>query len=699
MGFNQRIGVQFVAYGGNVNQMFAGLNGSIMNTGRVASQANRQFGMFNRTLQAVRTTARYAFAGSIVFGTVNAIRSLAQFQSQLGDINAILGTSEERINRLGDALINVSTRTVTPVGELQDSVRNIVSTMGEDLTNPQLQQWSELFSKGARVAETDAYNFGNTIMGMRNAFGMSTKDMEGIANEFYATIKLSAGTTGDEWAKFSGRLVAGASNAGVSLEEMNAMFVLMSRQGGTAATNIRHLSQLLMNIRNPGASHQKFWDQLGLTKTAMANMSGKEILEKLMGGVRARGGVTTRRVTEDQLALMEEQVPGSTGIGGPASIMLSNLFGRMESRRAFAVLFNQWENMDKNAPGFAQTLQRLNESFNNTGQGVNTVQEAFEKWLKRNQMQQAATAVGNLSLKILNNFTPAFNIMSGAITKFSNWLGGKGGGKIKDFFGGLIPDSGRGRAAMGIGAGVGLGALGVGVLLSRRLRGMARFGIGGAITAQTAENLVTGVANGTMTAPFWVIIHPSSNILGAKMGGSPTGPLSGTSWLDKLKKWGTRAAGVAGAAAGAGKYVFRGGRWILRGSAAAGFGFGAVPDELDPKDVWPDRKPEGRSNWKKFADFMGFFDKNTTRRPGLERALQQREHIEMKRHGLAIERQRKQTPTKMTFEANAEARRILQLFDISLTTPDGRVKIPTKRWPNPPPRSRGQKNAGNRGSP
>lgn len=698
MGFNQRIGVQFVAYGGNVNSFMSSLNGQLTNTGRVAAQSQRQLGIFNRTLTAIRTTARYAFAGSIVFGAVNAVRGLAQFQSQLGDINSVLNTTEGQIDRLGDRLLTFSTQTATPVGDLQDSVRNIVSTMGQ-LEPEQLTTFAKLFSQGARVAETDAYNFGNTVMGMRNAFNLSTKDMQGIANEFVQTITDSAGTTGDEWAKFSGRLVAGASNAGVSLEEMNAMFVLMSRQGGTAATNIRHLSQLLMNIRNPGAGHQKFWDQLGLTKTAMSHMNGVQILERVFQAIRQKGGIGKMgTMTEDQLLALE-QGEGRTGITGPASILLSNMVGRMESRRALAVLFNQWNNPDPRNPGFRGEVVRQQRSFRGE-QGVRdiqTVEQAFDRWLKRNQMQQAALAVSNLSTVMLNNFTPAFSAMSRSITKFSLWLGGEGGKQIHDFVGGMvdrIPGSIKGRAGL-IGAGAGVGGLAA-LLLSRRLRGVARTGLGAALTAEALPNAVAGIANGTRAAPFWVVIHPESQLFGGGgFGGGfgpgrPTGTSGKPGWASRFGSWAKGGIGAALGAVGRGGKVGRAalgaeGLFLTLAAMTQGSKWGVPGYDIGRDDPVLTAGIFG-TGWGGLNRMMRFTDGSGR---ATQSMLQNREHIEMKRHGHAIERQRA-NQAKLTFEANADARRILQLFDVTLQTPDGRVAIPTKKWATPPPKSRGK---------
>jgi hypothetical protein len=506
-GGQYRINLVWTSHGGQVLATMGQIQSGMRQVGGVSQRSGRDLGYFNRQMMAVGTTMRYMFAGGAIFGTMSAFRQFAEFQSALGGIAAISeNLSRSDISNLGNKMLGISTDIATPVGELQQSARNIQSTMQltREEANRFLPEFVEMFGTGAKVAETDAYNFGNAIMGMRNAFDLSLTDMDNIAGQFFTTIQRSAGMTGDEWAKFSGRVVAGAGIAGASLEEMNALMVLMTRQGGTAATNVRHLAQFLQRLRDPTQETIPKWSEIGLPPQALQSLPYSEIIKRLKEAVQKAGGITRgKKLSEETLAQLEESdqlTPAALGIKGGGAQLLTELFGRMESRRAALVVLSEMLSPPKEG---LQTYEQLLGTFNDTEQQAKKLDTAMAAWLDRNRIQQAGTALRNMLTEAL---VPAEDVIRGISMKITE-----------------IADP---RFAQAAAAGVATyGAYRLGRFGVAGVTGLARYarGLG---TAGIAVTQAGAPPSGSFANPFWVIIHPLSNVPG--LGGKGVAPVPGT---------------------------------------------------------------------------------------------------------------------------------------------------------------------------
>lgn len=506
-GGQYRINLVWTSHGGQVLATMGQIQSGMRTVGGTALREQRNVGVFNRQMQALGTTLRYFFAGSLIFGGAGAFRGFAQFQSALGDIAAISeNLTSSDISRLGDQLLGISTGIAAPVGELEDSARNIQSTM--QLTREEAQrflpEFVEMFGKGAKVAESDAYNFGQAIMGMRNAFDLGLTDMQRISGEFFTTIERSAGMTGDEWAKFSGRVVAGAGIAGASLEEMNALMILMTRQGGTAATNVRHLAQFLQRLRDPTQETLPAWERIGLGKEELATLPFEEIIKRLREAVRQAGGISRGRALNDEsIAALEEAgqlTPEALGMKGGGAQVLTELFGRMESRRAALVVLSEMLSPKKEG---LQTYEELLTDLRDTQMQIEANDSAFDRWLDRNRIQQAGNALRNMLTESLLPAEDIINRISRRITGFAESPHGPR----------AVQAAAGAAAAYGLYR-VGRGGIGGAQVLMGRLRGLGGAGM-------AAGSLAGLEARGSFTHPFWVMIHPASNIPG--LGGAGRG--------------------------------------------------------------------------------------------------------------------------------------------------------------------------------
>ena len=517
MAQNRRINFIFGAQGGQVIATLNRIRSGLITTGDAASRSNRNLGMFNRTLYAIGTTMRYAFAGSVVYGIASTVTALRDYNQVLANIATTaesggrpLGISQ--LQGIGDALRDISAETAVPLNDLGDSVRNIYSSL-QGITTEDATEFAQLFAQGASVAETSAYDFGNAIISMKNAFNLSNDDMMMIAGQFQRVVMRSIGMTGDEWARQSGRIVAGAQAANISLDEMNTLMVLMTQQGGTAATNVRHLAQLLSRMRTPTQESLPLWAAMGLSPDQMSagNMGGIDVLNRIREYITQRFGKDAFSVSKfvDDESLAEATTPEQLGISGRAAQFIYELTGRMESARALAILLQQMPGgpNQRTNPGF----DAFNAEMRDTADNIKEVNERVQERQNILHMQRAALAIKNYKIEFVKQFEGIIRTIDRGIQKFSAW-----------------------EDAPLVGA-ITLGSIGALVLALSGGKAVGKLFKGVGAAGIAAGGLAEGAApTGTFSNPVWVMVHPFSpgGFGGVPLPGGPGKKIRG--WVKRL---------------------------------------------------------------------------------------------------------------------------------------------------------------------
>lgn len=583
----RRIGAQFYASGGNVLSVLGSVAGGLRNVGSAGQQAGRNLTYMERQLRAIRVTLQYAFAGTVVNNIRNAFQSIRDLQRGMANIGAIaemprsmgggfLTDFPEQMAAMRTGIIETQAATATPAADIAETLRAIYSSL-QDIRPEDARGLAELATQGAAISETDPRSFVQAVISMKNAFGKETDDLEEISNQFFRVIQRSINMSGDEWAKYSGRIVTSAQQAGLSLEEMNASMILATRYGGTAATNVRHLNQLWSRIRQPvGKEAEAAYAQAGLTPERMASMSGIEIVNRLWAEARSRG-VQGRagRMTDEALTDLEGMDSSSNQLGltGQGALFLQRAITRMESLRMLSVLGPQFETGD------------LQEELKAVGNESITVRQRFQEALDERPLDAMTQAFNAFTTGLLTNLDPVFRAFArltmfftdflnyGQIldSRFGRWAGRMARGVNNELNARLGLRQGEGEEdfplAQWLGGAIGIAGVGA-ALMNRRgrggmgsvFRGLRRGGptaLTGALNVEAGMAAVQNISNGSRSAPFWVVIHPLSwTMAGNRFGGAGGGDIyaagrggSRTGRLGRLGRFLARRGAVAASAA------------------------------------------------------------------------------------------------------------------------------------------------------
>lgn len=599
------------------------LNTGLSNTARTASRTSSGFMQSNTYLKALGTTMRYAFALEVVQRIRAAYQNLREFQNGLADVVAVgtdAGQTTQQVSaqmsNLGTSALRISNQTATSATDILNTMRSIYSSV-PGVNQQRVVGLTSLATRGAAISETDPRTFIQAVLGMRNAFGHEAGSIEDISDQFFTVIQRSINMSGDEWAHYSGRVVAAAKIAGTSLAQMNALMVLMTRSGGTAATNVRHLAQLAQRIRFPTKAAIPFYEAAGVPVDATGAVTrpgygGIEVMRTLLTHAARLNGVPTadfsaKAVSSMPPAALREQVRAAT-TGTGLGFLHGAVGGRMEGFRAFLVL----------AQHIGQYQKELDAADNSQG----AINRQFERFLREKPLEAMSTSMNDFTVGLLKAGNPLFRAMAQGERKFTDWslraeswIGKSaeprinrtasrllshipGMGSSKSLATGKAGDAALAAVVLGGGTLGGLGRFGKAFNLLSRVGKASATGV---LTAEALPAALQGVGQGSRAAPFWVIIHPLSWAMAPKGFGG-----GGGSPFDFLKKF-TLARKLPGIAArvgvGASRLAVRGSFYGAR-NAAYGVAFAAeapaIPDiiaQLRGKDPfgYRIREKQGRA--------------------------------------------------------------------------------------------------------
>lgn len=187
-------------------------------------------------------------------GAVAATKAAVEFEKELASVKSI--KLDLDTTKLQQQITDLAQKTGVSTKELAAAEYNIFSSI--DIGADDSIKLLELFSKGSVAAQTDAKAFGTAILGVMNAYGKSVDDAEKISDLFFNTVRDGV-DNGRELAAALGPVVASAKALNIPLEEMFALMVGVTKQGGDAAQNFNNLNNVFTHLLTKEAT-QNFAD-------------------------------------------------------------------------------------------------------------------------------------------------------------------------------------------------------------------------------------------------------------------------------------------------------------------------------------------------------------------------------------------------------------------------------------------------------
>lgn len=287
---------------------------------------------------ALKMTAVGVGAATALGGVgVKAAGDLQQSVANISTIKPDINTDD-----LFKTLNQMSTRIPQTTEQLGSALYNIFSSIDIDKNGG--VQLLEKLSKGAIGAQTDTETFGTAVIGVMNAYGKTVDDVDKIQDVFFNTVNAGV-VNGKELAAGLGPLTSSAKAAGVSFEELGAMIVGVTKEGGEPSQNLNNLNNTLTKITTEKAQQQiqalgiktvdatgKFRpviDVLGDLKGKLSDMTEAErnnALQAIFPDIQARTGAQTIMNQLDAVNKALADNEKSTGSAAKAYAIMSETF-------------------------------------------------------------------------------------------------------------------------------------------------------------------------------------------------------------------------------------------------------------------------------------------------------------------------------------------------------------------------------------
>lgn len=515
-----------VEVAGNVGGFMAAMNQVLAGTTRVGQGFRnnaRDAGLLNKQLLAIGTTARYALAGSLVFGVTGALQKLGDFRAELGVIDALAGQIDKRGNfqSLGQQLEDVGSSSIlmsnkfgVAVGDIEAYAQRFYSAFNVGTGARALKSMEAFVSRAASLQTQfgreagDPQQLAGGLASFVNQVPGGKKDIAGTtrlaANLISNMLTKTPNVTGRDISRDIARVGGAMLAANMTPEQVFAVYGTAGLAGGSASVLGRGVDQLLSrSLLNPRSPKQlAAFSSMGLPTdpNMLRSMGGMAVLTQMMRSIGNPAGLRgLSRMAGDENT-SDADFTAAAGRKGIDVAKLLNAFGRIESVRQFVNILGQG--------------------------GV----AALEKWMKTQekaikideQKQRSGAAVdqrtlirmrearANLGMSLVGTASwPIEHLIADPIIGLSNQAA-KHKTATQVAVGG----------ALAIGAASALGRLtGRGGKLLSRLSGAQRGLIGGALSAEAIPAaLEGGAADGSRGSPLWVIIHPLSWSVGSPGG-------------------------------------------------------------------------------------------------------------------------------------------------------------------------------------
>lgn len=258
--------------------------------------------------QAAGSLGLFFGVGALAMGISSSIRKIADFEFQMDKVAAVSRASAEEVKALKDnaLALGASTKfTATEIGKMQEEIARL------GFTSSQIVDTTDSIRKLATVADTELGEAAKVMVKTLNAFNLSAKESERVANVMAESFSMSALDM-----EGFGTAMAYAGTAGktfgLNIEQVTAMIGTLIDSGIQAQKAGSGLRDIFADLATKGITLKDAYDQINKSanKSVTANeLVGKTSMNQLI--ILAEQQEKTERLTEafsDQTMEMNAQV-------------------------------------------------------------------------------------------------------------------------------------------------------------------------------------------------------------------------------------------------------------------------------------------------------------------------------------------------------------------------------------------------------
>ena len=422
-----------------------------------------------------------------------AVKMASDYENALAKVSTIADTSAVPMERMSKAITDLSNETGIAATDVADAVYNAISA-GQDTADA--VNFVSNATKLARAGFADTASATDILTTALNAYGLEASEVSRVSDVLITTQNLGK-TTVAELASQMGRAIPTAKAQGVSIENLAAMYAVLTANGINTAQTTTYLSGMLNELGKAGSTADKAF-RAGTASIKQGGLSMQEAMDS--------GWSLT-----DVLEILDQQAAKS-------GVSISNMFGSAEAGKAATVL---WDN----ATQVNEVVMQMGESAGATEAAYQKLEtSSFSVEKSMNQLKNAGTELGGTMLELLQ---PTIEGLSSVVSDLSEWVSGLSDTEKENIvrMAAMVAAAGPvisivGRLTTGVGSAVAIGGKLVGTFSNitsmSQLMGVAV----GALTSPlgiTVAAITGAIAVGVLLYKNWDTIKATAQSLGAKI--------------------------------------------------------------------------------------------------------------------------------------------------------------------------------------
>lgn len=336
-----------------------------------AGNESRSFGQkLSSAITSATKIAGLALAGFAVKGT----KDMIDFQKGISEVFTLMpGISKENMGKMSDDVRELARMMGI---DLQDAVTSLYSAISAGV-NPdnavEFLRTSAKASIGGVATLKDATSALTTVI---NGYGMSAKDATKVSDVLFSVIK-NGETTMTELGQNIGKVTPIASALGVSIQEVGAMFAVLTKQMGSGKT-----AEAGTAIRSM------------LAELAKEGMKANENF-KALGHGGFKDFIKNGGQVKDALLMMKEEAEKS-------NLSLMDMFRGVEAGNGALML------VTKSGKEFSDQLKNITGDAGATEEAFQTMEQTVSRQIDKlmSNFKEMGLQIGEAFLPVINDLVP-----------------------------------------------------------------------------------------------------------------------------------------------------------------------------------------------------------------------------------------------------------------------------------------------------
>jgi TP901 family phage tail tape measure protein len=273
------------------------VNDDALTKGLKSAQAKiKMFASATGTLGRQLLAASAAMATPLVAGT----KVYADFEKQMAQVSTMLDDPSQYMGQFSEGIKQLAVQ----FGEGTDSLaKGLYDILSASVAPAEAMDVLRTSVMAAKAGISDTGTAANAIVTIMNAYQMSAGEAGRISDWLFQVIKRGQ-TTFEEFAPNVGNMATIAATAGVSLDELGAIFATITRNGVQTEEAVTAINAILSTFLSPSKEAADLAEQLGINLSVSA-LQGEglaktfqslaslppDVISKLFPNIRALKGV------------------------------------------------------------------------------------------------------------------------------------------------------------------------------------------------------------------------------------------------------------------------------------------------------------------------------------------------------------------------------------------------------------------------